>query len=87
MPRKEVVSRTMPVTISNVMCVDLDKGILINKDFITKGSPISDSGLERKLNKECARKGFKFVKLISYTTETRTGKMTIEEFIDHCTWK
>lgn len=86
MPRKDVVSRKMPITASIIQCVDLDRGILVTKELLTKGRPTDRKAHERKLDRICERKGYRFVQLISYKTEERTGIMPVEEFIERCTW-
>lgn len=89
MPRREVVSRTMTVTICWVLCLDREKNEVIQKVIHIKGhfdDPEENKSLERKLRKECENQGYKFVDLADWEERVMRGVIDMNEFMKVCKW-
>ena len=87
MARKEVVSRKMPVTNVNVMCVDTEKGELFSRTVSIKGVPKSEKTFIRKVAKLVEDDSVKFVKIVDYTTAVKKAYMPMEQFLENCQWE
>ena len=87
MARKEVVSRKMPVTKVNVMCVDKEKGEVFTREVNIKGVPKSEKTFIRKVAKLVEDDSVKFVKIVDYSTTIKKAYIPMEQFLEICLWE
>lgn len=86
MARKEVVSRKIPVTTALAMCVDKQKGEVIQREVRIKGIPKSEKLLNKKVAKAVEDDVIQFVKVLSVETEVKKAYIPMEDFLKVCYW-
>lgn len=87
MARKEVVSRKINVTTVKAMCVDKQKGEVIEREVKIKGIPKSEKLLNKKTARAVEDDAIQFVKVISVSSEVKKAYMPMEEFLKNCVWE
>lgn len=75
------------MTTAKVMCVDKQKGEVIEREVKLKGIPKSEKLLNKRAAKAVEDDVIQFVKVISTESETKRVYMPMEEFLKYCTWE
>lgn len=69
------------------MCVDKQKGEVIEREVKIKGIPKSEKLLNKKTARAVEDDAIQFVKVISVSSEVKKAYMPMEEFLKNCIWE